>query len=112
MRELKFRAWSTKHGCWHYFTLVDLLVGRVTQPLRYENWCQFTGLHDKNDVEIYEGDRVEVDGGGEKKGRGIIEMQDGCWGFVADWYGTPFVELKYYTDMVFCEIEVISKGYV
>jgi hypothetical protein len=48
MREIKFRIWDDNNGHYDYPDVVELECG-----LEYE---QFTGLHDKNGVEIYEGD--------------------------------------------------------
>lgn len=56
MREIKFRArFDGKE--WHYLTLVDLMIGRLKDTsLHYSDWCEYTGLKDKNGKEIYEGD--------------------------------------------------------
>ena len=73
MREIKFRAWI-REGEWvepdemeqayvmcydlafeEYEPINDLLAG-------VEHLMQFTGLHDKNGKEIYEGDIIESDG--------------------------------------------------
>ena len=61
MREIKFRAWNRKEKCWHYFNLVDLIIGRAQEAgsLAYEKWCEFTGLRDKNGKEIYEGNVIQ-----------------------------------------------------
>ena len=61
IREIKFRALYCPEKCWHYFTLIDLIIGRASkESLQYENWCEYTGLEDKNGKEIYEGDIIQI----------------------------------------------------
>ena len=54
MREIKFRAWNKDTGSWYE----DYLIwpsGKLTTSFALE-LMQYTGLKDKNGVEIYEGD--------------------------------------------------------
>jgi len=85
MREIKFRAWDT-----------DELEMLFSDPLddyeRSYSWfygledrdvngsvilMQFTGLHDKNGNEIYEGDILRTDEVGEDKQDLIVRFGDG-----------------------------------
>ena len=64
MREIKFRVWDMKHNEYIYWdelkaipgVLGMLLTGKLTNSIIE----QFTGLHDCEGKEIYEGDIVEI----------------------------------------------------
>lgn len=59
MREIKFRAWDEEFKEVLYFTLNEILQPEVKPSFMRNNVIeQFTGLHDKNGKEIYEGDII------------------------------------------------------
>lgn len=80
MRDIKFRAWDKEERS--MVTLPDVnLVIEETGEFRLEDspnylWMQYTGLKDRNGVEIYEGD-VLAFRAWKNKHRGVVQWDAG-----------------------------------
>ena len=64
MRNIKLRAWNKSGKKWDYFTLDNILTYSKTLNLHLlfgDEFYLFTGLHDRNGKEIWEGDIVKWD---------------------------------------------------
>lgn len=130
-RTIKFRGKCCHSDAWAYGNLVDyeeeecpeiqgfdvFREGRdVWQEMTVERDTigQFTGLHDKNDKEIYEGDIVEVydfTSVYASKYQGVVKMIHCTWVVEYEWmFGISHPNL-YFDDFAERKTEVIGNIY-
>ena len=82
MREIKFRAWDSEvlvmlPNVQNHIGPVESAFGGMLKNDRF-NIMEFTGLKDKNDVDIYEGDICQKYGD-KFTNTGEVVMFHGCW---------------------------------
>lgn len=82
MREIKFRAWDKfdnkmiDSDSWYFSEEFEPFIDSVKNCQERYEIMQYTGIHDKNRKEIYEGDFVI---NGDPKIRYVIEFYDGAF---------------------------------
>ena len=116
MREIKFKGKRVDNGEWVYgdihknksFTQAHIHpVGErlLSFKVMPETVCEFTGLKDKNGVDIYEGDKVKADG--FKPEHYNIEFIEGGFCLTNQVLNIP-IDINILYSSIGCQIEVIG----
>jgi uncharacterized phage protein (TIGR01671 family) len=85
MREIKFRAWDKKYNqmvSWDDISknnIIGALINNNNRSISHGVLMQFTGLLDKNGVEIYEGDILYFEPYETHGNDRVVEYKDGAY---------------------------------
>ena len=104
MRDIRFRAWDVDKKECVYLVIGHHSINPIIAPSykgNFDIWQQFTGLHDKNGKEIFEGDIVKT----SREQHPIGKVK---WSISGGWY---FDDGKLHDYLSNFELEVIGNIY-